>query len=333
MRRTVRMLLAAGALLGFATPVALLAQVRAVIVAGLGGDPKYTAEFTRNAERLAAALHDRFGAADSDIHWFGEDSTHRGARFRGLSTKENVERTLGALAASGNASTTTVIVLIGHGAGDAAESRVSLPGPDITAADFQKLLARFGTQRLAFVDLTSASGDMLGLLSAPGRVVITATKSSFERNESHFGDFFVDALSAAGADLDKDGRVSLLEAFQYAAKETKRLYENDSRIQTEHPQLDDDGDHEGTGEPTSKTADGLLARRFFLDQGPQAVAATGDARVTALYRERFALEDAVEELKRRKGTTAPDAYAVELERALVALARKAREIRLVEGGR
>lgn len=322
-----------GIVLTLATPIAAAAQVRVVIAAGLGGDPKYSVEFARNAERLATAMHDRFGVADQDIYWFGEDSTVRAPRFRGISTKENIERALNALAASGDATATTVIVLIGHGAGDAAESRISLPGPDLTAADFQRLLAKFGTQRVAFIDLTSASGDMLGILSAPGRVVITATKSSFERNESHFGDYFVDALSASGADLDKDGRVSLLEAFQYAAKETKRLYDNDSRIQTEHPQLDDDGDHQGTAEPTSKTSDGMLARRFFLDRGPRAVVANGDARLTALYKERFALEDAVEELKRRKATTAPELYATEFERAMIALARKAREIRQLEGGR
>ncbi len=317
--------------LGLTAPLSLAAQVRVVIAAGLGGDPKYTAEFTGNAERLATAMHDRFGVADSDIYWFAEDSTLKSPRFRGASTKANIERTITQLAEQGGAAATTLVVLIGHGAGDGADSRISLPGPDLTAADFQRLLAKFGAQRLAFVNLTSASGDMLGLLSAPGRVVITATKSSFERNESHFGDYFVDALAQGGADLDKDGRISLLEAYAYAAKETKRLYENDSRIQTEHPQLDDDGDHEGTPDPSSKTADGFLARRFFLDAGPRARVANADARLTALYKERFVLEDAVEELKRRKSTLAADAYAVELERALVALARKAREIRTVEG--
>jgi hypothetical protein len=75
------------------------------------------------------------------------------------------------------------------------------------------MLAKFKTQKVAFIDMTSASGDMLPVVSAPNRVVITATKSSFERNESHFAQFFVDALTKDVADVDKDGRVSLLEAF------------------------------------------------------------------------------------------------------------------------
>ena len=63
--------------------------------------------------------------------------------------------------------------------------------------------------------MTSASGDMLPVVAAPNRVVITATKSSFERNESHFAEFFVDALTKDVADVDKDGRVSLLDAFDH----------------------------------------------------------------------------------------------------------------------
>ncbi len=90
---------------------------------------------------------------------------------------------------------------------------------------------------------------MLALVSSPTRVVVTATKSAFERNESQFGRFFVDALSKDGADTDKDTRISLLEAFKYAEAETKRFYETDGRLATEHPQIADEGQ---------------LARRFFL---------------------------------------------------------------------
>ena len=66
---------------------------------------------------------------------------------------------------------------------------------------------------------------MIPTVSGANRVIITATKTAFERNESHFGRYFVDAFAKDGADADKDGRVSLLEAFRYAALETKRFYD------------------------------------------------------------------------------------------------------------
>ena len=126
------------------------------------------------------------------------------------------------LASRAGAGDQIVLVLIGHGSGDGPESKISIPGPDLSASDFAQMLAKFKTQKVAFIDMTSASGDMLPVVSAPNRVVITATKSSFERNESHFAQFFVDALTKDVADVDKDGRVSLLEAFRYAVAETKR---------------------------------------------------------------------------------------------------------------
>jgi hypothetical protein len=164
--------------------------------------------------------------------------------------------------------------------------------------------------------------------------VITATKSSFERNESVFAKHFVVALTSDGADIDKDGRVSLLEAFRYAVTETKRYYDDQGRLQTEHAQLDDDGDKKGTADIDLRVAgaDGALARRIFLGGGTYASAqGANDPRLAALYKERFVLEGRVEELKKRKPTLSADAYDDALENLLVELAMKSKEIRAMEG--
>ena len=139
-----------------------------------------------------------------------------------------------------------------------------------------------------------------------------------------------DAKTLALIDTDKDGRVSLLEAFRYAQRETKRVYDDASKLQTEHAQLDDDGSKQNTADPPARGGQGTLARRYFLDATPVTVAG-GDAAVAALYRERFELEAQVDSVRARKVRMPADAYLADLERALVALARKAREIRTVEG--
>jgi hypothetical protein len=208
-----------------------------------------------------------------------------------------------------------VLVLIGHGSGEGPDTKISLPGPDLSAKDFSRILGRMGTRRVAFLNLTSASGDMMSVLAAPGRVVITATKSAFERNESHFGEYFVEAFAKDGADTDKDNRVSMLEAFRYAEAETKRLYDNDSRLLTEHAQIADESE---------------VARQFFLT-GARARAG-GNARLNALYAETFALDEQVQALRKKKASMAVDAYEAELERLLVPLALKSREIRQLEKG-
>lgn len=314
------------------SPVLAGAQTQLLIVSGLGGEPAYSRQFAELSRTLAVAAHERFGIADSLILWFGEDTSAKDGRYRGRSTRANVERAIGQMSARALPDDRIVIALIGHGAGDGADTRLSLPGPDLTAADFQRLLTRFGTQPVAVLALMSASGDAVASLSAPNRVVITATKTAYERNEVRFPAQFVKALSEDVADADKDGRVSLLEAYRYAARETRRGYDDTQKLQTEHSLLDDDGDGQGTDAPTGR-GDGALARRFFLDGAARRSRAGNDASLAALYEEQFALEEQVEALKLRKATMPADLYEGELERLLVALARKARDVRQREGAR
>jgi hypothetical protein len=293
------------------------AQTQLVIVSGLGGQPQYTQAFAHLGNSLAQAAHERGGLADSAIVWLGDTAAPRSKWYRGASLRDNVERTLARLAERpGNEQ--VVLVLIGHGSGEGDETRLSLPGPDMTAKDFARVLARFGKRRVAFINLTSASGDMLPVLAAPGRVVMTATKSAFERNESQFARFFVDAVARDGADTDKDGRVSLLEAFRYADSETKRFYESEGRLATEHAQLADDGQ---------------LARRFFLAGGSPAPAGGGsESRVASLNAEQQALDEQIRALKARKSGMTTEAYERELERLLLTLALKSREVRQAQRG-
>ena len=334
MRRSGRAIALASALsLGLVgRPARVEGQTHLLIVSGLGGDAKFADAFKTLGLALSTAAHQRYGLPDSEIVLLAEDTAKGGGRIAARSTKEEIERALERFRARAGASDQLVIVLIGHGSPEGADSKISLPGPDMTAADFAKDLAKWPTQRVAFVNATSASGDFLPVLSAPNRVVITATKSSFERNESVFAAHFVDALTKDGADTDKDGRISLLEAFQYATAETKRAYEQDSKLQTEHAQLDDDGDHKGSPDPDGKT-EGLLARRFFLDT-PGAVArggSPGDVQLAALYKDKSNLEERIDALKKKKTSMTEDAYDDALEELLVQLARKSLSIRQLEG--
>jgi len=177
MKRSWFGLVAAALLIASRSP----AQTRLVIVSGLGGEPKYTQAFGLLSASLAKAAKDRGGLPDSAITWFGEANAGASPFYRGPSRRENVESVLAALA-DGRDSAQVALVLIGHGSGEGSDTRISLPGADLTATDFAKLLGRLGARRVAFINLTSASGDMLPVLAAPNRVVLTATKSAFERN-------------------------------------------------------------------------------------------------------------------------------------------------------
>ena len=166
-------------------------------------------------------------------------------------------------------------------------------------------------------------------------MILTATKTGFERNETVFTEFFVEAFAQDGADVDKDERVSVLEAFNYARLQTARSYEADKRLLTEHAMLDDNGDGEGSTRPDSSETDGALARTLFLDRvGVVGFgAAAGDSLLVALYDQKRRLEAQIATLGNLKGQLAEEDYEAQLEELLVELALTNRGIREREGGR
>jgi len=329
MRRGLRWLAVACAVLA-ARPA--VAQTYLVVVSGIGGEPAYQERFLVWGSALVEAAEERLGIGEDHVAYFAEDPS-RDPRIRGRSTKANVTTALTDLASRAEPGARIVVVLIGHGSVVGGEARINLPGPDMRAGDFALLLDAFSTQEIVFANLSSASGDWIAALSGERRVVVTATRSGTERDESLFGGYFVAALTEDEADTDKDGRVSVLEAFQYANAETDRVYGQQNRLRSEHAMLDDDGDGRGTPEPDGESGDGVHARRVFLaaDPGRAARAATDDPALVALYDERDSLETAVASLRARKGAMEAAAYEAELERTLLALARTNREIRAREG--
>jgi hypothetical protein len=298
-----------------------------LVIVGAGGEAQYSDSFHKSAVAITDAARARFGLPDANVVYLGEDPARAGARMAGRSTKAGVEAALAGLATRARPGDQLWIVLIGHGTVQGETPRFNLPGPDMTAADFNRALAPFTRQQVAFVNAASASGDFVRALAAPNRAVVTATKSSLERNGTRFAQHFATALATAGADVDKDSRVSLLEAFTYARREVARTYESENTLLTEHAQLDDNGDGVAAAEPGATKADGALAARLALGGGARA---STHPRVAALDGERRALEMRVAELRARKAAMDSATYERQLESLLLELARKSQELRAAE---
>lgn len=304
-------------------------QSRVLVVSGIGGEPVYEERFRRWGATIAEAARSVPGATGDDVIFLVEDPAAAGETANGRSTLEEVEAAFSALAGLAD-DRPLLVVLIGHGAADRRGARVNLPGPDLTAAALDELVDAAGANRVAVVVATSSSGAFLPALARQGRVVVTATRAGGERQATRFPAHFAEAYAGDAADADKDGRVSLLEAFRYAESEVVRSFEAAGQLQTEHPVLDDDGD------PTAHEADGDLAGRFFLgsagsaaDDAAELAAATGTER--ELLQERARIEAEVEALKGRKDAMVADEYDAALEALFVRLARNARALRAERG--
>ena len=287
-----------------------------LIVAGIGGEPAFRESFRETALDMAAAATARLSLGDSSVIVLTEDPSQAPGRIHGRSTREEIVRALHRIASRAAPDDQLVILLIGHGGGQDETPRFNLPGPDLAAADLAAVLAPFAGRSIAIVNAASASGGFVEKLAAPKRVIITATKSGFERNATTFGRYFVDAFAGDGADIDKNSRISLLEAFTSASKEVARRYEADNRLLTEHARLG---------------GDSTLARRFFLSGGgAPAAAGPRSAAVTALHLRRDSLERRLDALRDRKATTDSVSYQRDLESLLLEIARNGQAIRAAE---
>jgi len=303
-------------LLTFAAPAA--GQTHLLVVSGLGGEARYSDAFHEWGTTLVDAAVERFGVPRDHVVHLAEDPVRDPSRIDGPSRKEEIERALRGIAGRAGAEDRILIVLFGHGNTDSRGSRLNVPGPNLTAADFAEMLRMFPTQPLAIVNTASASGGFQDALAGPNRVIVTATRSGMERNETIFGRYFVQAFAGDGADADRDGRVSLTEAFEYAVRETERSYSTEGLLQMERGRLE--------GDPA-------LARAFHLAPIRSGAPEGGSPELTALYERRVRLEEEIEALRGRAGQMDPEGYEDRLEALLLDLARTNRSILEMEGSR
>jgi hypothetical protein len=303
-----------------------------LVIVGVGGDEAHRAKFSDLAQRMVAAATDRLAVPAENVRLLLERTELAPDAVDGRSTREQIEATIAEVGAAASPGDRVLLLLIGHGNGRGDETFFNLPGPDMSAGDFDALLALLADQDVAVVNTASASGGFTSVLSGPGRTIVTATRSVREAQEPVFAEHFVDAFAEEGADTDKDGRISLLEAFVYADAEVARFYESEGLIRTEHARLEDDGDGEGTGEPGGDVGDGARARRFALG-APVAGLPAGEelgAAQRALLTERAELEASLERLRASRETMTDTEYEDRLEELLVRIAEIDRLLR--EGG-
>jgi hypothetical protein len=295
-----------------------------LVVSGLGGEAGYRKDLASWTSSLTTAARTLGIPAANVVRLVGDSAA---APTLPRATRERVLASLQDMTRRTRSGDLVVIFLAGHGSHEGAESRINLPGPDLTAAELGVALEPLNDRRVVIVNAASASGDFLPVLSKNGRVVITATKGPYERNATRFGGQFVAAFAAEGADADKNGLVSILEAFLYARRETGRIYESDNRLLTEHAVLDDNGDRQGSAAPGAEGQDGALARTLYLGSAPATRVAATDSAGVRIEREARDLETRINALRGRKATMKEEEYQSQLEALLVELALRNEALR------
>jgi hypothetical protein len=310
----------------------------ALIVAGASGGAEYAEQYARWSTELAQVLSGRMKISAERIRVL-TDSTDPAT----ASTAVNVRQQLAALRRVMTRDDLLLIVLIGHGTYDGVDAKFNLVGSDLQSAQWAELLAGVPGQ-VVMVNTSSASFPFLERLAGERRIVISATDSVAQRFDTVFPEYFIKAFQGDAADIDKNNRISIWEAFSAATNEVRRYYQRRGQLSTERALLDDNGDgvgHAAVGaapfndasgrapggrEGTAKTEDGSVASHVYLDD-PLPGAPPTDEVLVKLLQARAAAEGELEDLKIRRSFLPPAEYQKEFERLMVELARVNREIK------
>lgn len=270
----------------FLTPAAS-AALYITLVQGLGGMPEYAARFDTQRQQIASASR-AMGGEDNLRIFHGEDATRDKlqAHFDSLARQMTDEDRL-------------LIYLIGHGSFDGENYKFNIPGPDLDTEDFSGILDSLPGGPHVLINTSSTSGALLEPLAGDNRILVTATRNGNERNATEFGTWLARGLVNEEADLNKNGFISVQEAFDFAQRQVADFYASTERLATEHPQLQGDG-----------------AGRFNIARLGEAPTTSDNEELNALLEERLAIDEEIETLQLRRGELSASEYNQQL-RALI----------------
>jgi hypothetical protein len=313
-------LLIIGACLTFPVPAAERDGRWAILIAGVSGDPDLQSSYLKEIRDLHSALRDSLGFPGDHIFVLFEDPAKDPKLIQRKSTRQDLQAVCRDLAGRVSREDLMFVFIEGHGEYDGKTYKLNLVGPDPTAENLAEMLYSIPAQRFVLVNATSCSGGSLAALSQRGKILIAATKSGMEKNQTRLGAFFIQAFKDNAADSDKNGRVSVMEAFSYAVRQVEEFYRSEGHLQTEHAVLNDIGDG-AQGEPAPEKGDGLLARITFLDAGTPVTDRQLTPEQQRLAREAQEIEKQIEALKYAKSGMPESEYENKLEELLLKLAQ------------
>ena len=290
-----------------ASGIASAQATHLLVITGVPGDEDHEKKFQKWASTFVDAAKKKESLPDANITSLSGATANR----------DGIDKAVTAIAGRAKPNDNVIILLIGHGSFNGQTAAFNIMGPDLSAADWAKLVGKLASQHVAFVNTSSSSGAFLQPMAAPGRVVITATKTGGERMDTVFPEFFVEAFTDDGADRDRNGHVSVLEAFEYAKAKVTQAYQQKGNLLTEHATMDDGGE-------------GRLAATMFLGIGRGDVALnvdTNDPEVRALVEQRDIIERDITALKLMKATMDAAKYDAQMEKLLTDLAVKTKALR------
>lgn len=239
------------------SPAGAVATDRWLLVCcGLPGDDEHRERLTGACEKIIAAAEPVLGVAPKRLRVLAGDERMRealdgAADDVGVCTRETVAEAMEALAGEVQASEACWIIVLGHSHLYDAHSWFNVAGPDFDQTEFARWAEPLASREQVFWLTMPISGFWLKPLASGSRVVISATEADLEFTGTEMPYALADVLSGDAAhqrleDVDGDGAMSLLDLYLATSLEINGRFRAIERLQTEHAQLEDNGDGRGS---------------------------------------------------------------------------------------
>ncbi len=307
----------------------------ALLIAGLGGTQEYTEKFHSYLYDARKTLIEKFQFPEEAIFVLADSRSEEENYINEISSAENITAYCSTLSGKVTENDDVYIILFGHGSYDGKNAMLNIPRKDLKDSDYAGLLDPINAYKIVFINTTSCSGPFIAHLTAPNRIIITATKSGTERTDTVFPRFLIEAMSSSVSDWDRNGDISVLEIYRYAAESTIRWYEESNHLATEHSLLEDTGDNSAYGiEELAKSGEGNFSGTTYLLEKSitllSAVSSEGDSVLVKLFNEKKLVDRAISTLQTEKVNYPEQEYYEKLEPLLIRLSEINSEIESYE---
>jgi hypothetical protein len=239
-----------------AEPTVALPNRWLLLCCGLPGDEKHRERLTQACEQIISAAEPVLGVAPERLRLLVGDEEMRDAladqaKQIDVSTKESVAAMLQDLSQTVQDEDACWIVLMGHAHLYGGSSQFNVLDEDFDQTEFAGWAKPLACSEQVFWITTPVSGFWIKPLSGVSRIAISATEPDLEYTGTEMPYALADLLTSAHEqqpldDIDKDGSLSLLDLYLAVNLEIQGRFASMERLQTEHAQLDDNGDGRGS---------------------------------------------------------------------------------------
>lgn len=197
-------------------------RCHALLVGGMPGTDMHARRYRDWLTRFHAHLTKTAGVPAANVTVLSGDPNFKDSIVTGQATAAGIKKAMDDLAKKVLPEDQFILVLVGHGGTTEKSPTLVVPGDDLTIEELAGKLDGIAAGNQVVLNFAALGGDGLKLLKRAGRVNLTGA-SPMETSDPVYAEFFLRGLESRRADGEgaaKDGTITLLEAYNWAARET-----------------------------------------------------------------------------------------------------------------